>query len=276
MKSVLVTGASTGIGFSTAVYLSERGFKVYAGVRKPEHEQSLLAASKGAITPILLDVTDTNQILAAIEKIKNAGAGLWGLVNNAGIVVAGPLEYLSVEELKEQFEVNVFGLHNMTIHALPLLRESRGRVVHVGSVSGHFAFPFVGPYCASKFAVTALGDSLRRELRPHGIKVSLIEPGRVITPIWEKSAATNNARRARLPKAAEAHYGESMTKLEVFTQKAAHSGVASEVVAKKIHHALSSRCPRAHYLVGADARIEVFLQRFIPARWADWLVSKMF
>lgn len=276
MKTVLVTGASTGIGFSTALLLNQKGFRVYAGVRRSQDEATILEKSNNQIIPLRLDVTKEDEVRAAIDTIRKNGHSLWGLVNNAGVVVAGPLEYISAEELREQFEVNVIGLHRMTVHALSLLREARGRIVHVGSVSGHFAFPYVGPYCASKFAVTALGDSLRRELRPHGIKVSLIEPGRVKTPIWEKSAITNKARRSRLPKEAEAHYGEVMTKMEILAQKSASAGVTSEVVANKIYHALNSRCPRAHYLVGVDARIEVFLQRFLPASWADWLVSKMF
>ncbi len=178
--AVLITGASTGIGAACALHLDRLGFRVWAGVRRPSDGEALVGQASRQLTPIILDVTDSNSIAAALAGV-GAGAGgdsLAGLVNNAGIVVAAPVEILPIAELRTQLEVNVIGLVAVTQAALPLLRLGRGRVVNIGSISGRMATPVIGAYAASKFAVEALTDALRVEVQPWGIDVALIEPER--------------------------------------------------------------------------------------------------
>jgi NAD(P)-dependent dehydrogenase (short-subunit alcohol dehydrogenase family) len=191
--AVLVTGASTGIGQACASRLVREGCRVFAGVRRAEDGERLSAAEPERLQWLLLDVTDAAQIAAAAEAVsRQVGEhGLAGLVNNAGIAIGGPLEFVTPDALRRQFEVNVIGLHAVTAAFLPLLRRGNGRIVHMGSISGRIASPFIGPYTASKHAVEGLTDSLRLELAPEGIHVSVIEPGQVRTPIWDKAVATS-------------------------------------------------------------------------------------
>ena len=192
--AVVITGASTGIGAASAVELARRGFSVFAGVRKRCDGERLKAQSPH-IVPLLLDVTDAGQIAAAAETVGRAvgDAGLAGLVNNAGIVVAGPLEILPLDQLRLQLEVNVVGQIAVTQAFLPLLRKARGRIVNMGSFNGRIASPYLAPYAASKHALEALSDAMRLELRAWGIRVSVIEPGATTTPIWDKSLAAADA-----------------------------------------------------------------------------------
>ena len=184
-RAVVVTGASSGIGAAAAELLAREGFLTYAGVRSPE-DGAKIAALHENIRPLRLDVTDRDSIASAAEVVTKSGAPLHGLVSNAGIAVGGPLEFLPVDELRRQFEVNVFGGIAVSQAFLPQLRASRGRIVFVGSVSGRIAVPYLGPYAASKFALRALSDALRAELAPAGVFVALVEPGSVKTPIWKK------------------------------------------------------------------------------------------
>src|ERR1041384_744002 len=195
--AVLVTGASTGIGEACALCLTAAGFRVFAGVRRTEDGERL--GARGGIESVLLDVTVPAQIAAAASDLagKVGDAGLAGLVNNAGIAVGGPVEYVSAEDLRRQLEVNVVGLHEVTRAFLPLIRRARGRIVHIGSISGLIASPFTGPYAASKHAVEALAEALRVALAPEGIHVSVVEPGQVRTPIWEKGLSQYAAIAAR-------------------------------------------------------------------------------
>jgi NAD(P)-dependent dehydrogenase (short-subunit alcohol dehydrogenase family) len=185
--TVLITGASTGIGEATAVHLAERGHPVFAGVRN-EADGERVAARHRAITPVLIDVTQDDQIEAAFKTLSDTvgEAGLAGLVNNAGIGRGGPLEYISQDDWRQQFDVNVLGQVAVTRTMLPLIRKATGRIVFVGSIGGRYATPFLAPYNSSKFAVRAIADSLRGEMSLFGIHVSLIEPGAVKTEIWEK------------------------------------------------------------------------------------------
>ena len=188
-KAVLVTGASSGIGKECALRLASSGFRVFAGVRKNEDGEQLKAGASGSVTPVLLDVTDSASIANAAQSIsRGLGAGgLHGLVNNAGIAVAGPLEMLPPEALRRQLNVNVVGQIAVTQAFLPMLRAARGRVIIMGSILGRLALPFVGAYSAAKFALEALAESLAMEVRPFGVSVSIIEPGNIATPIWSKS-----------------------------------------------------------------------------------------
>jgi NAD(P)-dependent dehydrogenase (short-subunit alcohol dehydrogenase family) len=268
---VLISGASTGIGRACALELAEKGFTVYAGVRRPESGEALQAASAGRVVPVLLDVTDTASIARAVECVVEANGErtLSALVNNAGIVVAGPLEYLPLDALRAQFEANVFGTVALTQACLPLLRAGRGRIVNMSSISGRFASPLLGPYAASKFALEALSDSLRRELAPWGIPVSIVEPGKVATPIWEKSAAAAGAMLEGFPAEANAAYGAAVEHARRRARRASQTGIPAEAVAAVVHAALTAPRPRTRYLVGRDARIGALMARWLPDRVLD-------
>jgi NAD(P)-dependent dehydrogenase (short-subunit alcohol dehydrogenase family) len=268
--SILVTGTSTGIGRATALELAHRGYRVYAGVRRPEDAESLLAAD-GRLKPVMLDVTRPDQIAEVARMIaaESGEAGLHGLVNNAGINVSGPLEFLPLEDLRRQFEVNLFGQLAVTQALLPLLRKARGRVVNIGSVSGWSAMPLVGPYCASKFALRALNDSLRLELRPWGIRVILVDPGPIATPIWDK------ARRGDIGAETEIFplYGPMIERALAFTAQTVARAIQPERVAGTVIRALESRRPRPRYLVGSTLRSGPFVEK-LPVRLRDWLIAK--
>src|SRR3972149_6942761 len=198
--AVVVTGASTGIGRACVQRLDTMGFRVFGGVRREVDGESLKSETSDRVTPILIDVTDSVSIASAAEVVAAAvgEAGLAGLVNNAGIPVPGPLEFLPLEDIRRQLEVNVIDQIAVTQAFLPLLRKGRGRIVNVGSIAGKFATPFLGPYTASKHAMEGLSDALRQELRPWGIHVALVEPGSIATPIWQKGQANANEIEQRL------------------------------------------------------------------------------
>lgn len=268
---VLISGASTGIGKACALDLAGRGARVFAGVRRPEDGDALRAAGGSNVVPVRLDVTDGAAIAAAVEAIAmvNGERALSGLVNNAGIVVAGPLEFLPLDALRRGFEANVVGLLALTQACLPLLRVGRGRIVNMSSISGRFASPLLGPYAASKFAVEALSDSLRRELAPWGIPVALVEPGKVATPIWEKSAAAAQTLLDDLPAEANVYYAADIERSKGRAQRAARTGIPAETVAIVVHAALTAARPRTRYLVGRDARIGALMARWLPDRVLD-------
>jgi NAD(P)-dependent dehydrogenase (short-subunit alcohol dehydrogenase family) len=275
MKAVVITGASTGIGKATALRLSQAGFTVFAGVRKESDAEALNREMK--VTPVLLDVTNNAHIGDAAATIQKAvgNSGLYGLVNNAGIVVAGPLEFLPISELRKQFEVNVFAQLAVTQAFLPLLRQASGRIVMMSSIAGKFASPFVGPYAASKFALEGFSDALRRELAPWKVQVSLIEPGRVQTPIWEKSIQVAEDTAKLLPAEAQTFYGAQLNKLREQAVTANSQGVPADEVAKAVEQALVSARAKIRYVVGPDAKQATVLLRLFPDRWMDWLAKRM-
>lgn len=268
---VLISGASTGIGRACALDLAARGVRVFAGVRRPEDGDALRASGGDLVVPVLLDVTDVRTVAASVEAIAaaNGERALSGLVNNAGIVVAGPLEFLPLDALRRSFEANVVGLLAMTQACLPLLRAGRGRIVNMSSISGRFASPLLGPYAASKFAVEALSDALRRELAPWGIPVALVEPGKVATPIWEKSAAAAQTLLDGLPDEAQRYYGADIERSKRRAKRAARTGIPAKEVAAAVHAALTAARPRTRYLVGRDARIGALMTRWLPDRLLD-------
>lgn len=268
---VLVSGASTGIGRACVLELAGRGVRVFAGIRRSEDGDDLRAAGGDHVVPVLLDVTDAAAIAAAVEEIAaaNGGRALSGLVNNAGIVVAGPLEFLPLDAWRRSFEANVVGLLALTQACLPLLRSGGGRIVNMSSISGRFASPLLGPYAASKFAVEALSDALRRELAPWGIPVALIQPGAVATPIWAKSSAAAQALLEGLPAEAHAYYGADIERSKGHALRAARTGIPAAAVALVVHEALTAARPRTRYLVGRDARIGAFMARWLPDRVLD-------
>ena len=276
--TVLVTDASTGIGRACAVRLAARGFDVLAGVRRDEDGERLreAAAANGRLTPLRLDVTDADSVRDAGSAVaEHTGAGgLAGLVNNAGIAVGGPLEFLPREDVRRQFEVNLIGQIAVTQAMLAQLRKRRGRIVNMGSVGGRTPPPFVGPYAASKAALRATSESLRRELRPWGIWVATVQPGSIATPIWDKGAASAQDLRGRLPDATEELYGDVLNNVGATTEKMAAAGMPPERVARVVEHALTARRPKRDYVVGRDARIQVALDRVLPTRAFDGLVRR--
>jgi NAD(P)-dependent dehydrogenase (short-subunit alcohol dehydrogenase family) len=250
-KAVLVTGASSGIGELTAGELVRRGFHVFAGVRAAA-DATRLAALGPRCTPLRLDVTDAESIAAAAAAM--SARGLYGLVNTAGVVVAAPLEYLPIDELRHQFEVNVIGALAMTQAVLPLLRRSLGRVINVGSIAGRMALPFAGPYAASKGALDLLTQSLRMELAPFDVGVAYIEPGSHRTPIWARSRSAADAALDRLPPLGRARYGAPLAALRAIMTAAEQRGGDPQRVARIIADALQTHHLRGRYTIGADTR----------------------
>jgi NAD(P)-dependent dehydrogenase (short-subunit alcohol dehydrogenase family) len=276
VRSVLITGASTGIGRATALRLDARGWRVFAGVRKDEDAASLREAGSERLEPLMLDVTDAAQITGAAERIgaEVREAGLDGLVNNAGIGVPGPLETLPVDDFRRQIEVNLTAHVAVTQAMLPLVRRARGRIVFITSIGGLMAFPMFGAYNAAKFGLEAVGDVFRQELRPWGIDVAVVEPGSIATPIWERGEAEVDAIAGRARDGHADLYGEAIEAYREVARKTAERGIPPEKVATKIERALSERRPRARYLVGADARGQALAARFFPDRLVDWLVAR--
>jgi NAD(P)-dependent dehydrogenase (short-subunit alcohol dehydrogenase family) len=274
-KSVVITGASTGIGAACALHLDKLGWRVFAGVRKAVDGEALQGQASDRLTPIFLPVTDADSIAAAAETVATAvgETGLAGLVNNAGIALGGPLEFLPIEDLRRQLEVNVIGQIAVSQAFLPLLRQGRGRVVNMSSISGRIAMPFIGPYAASKFALEALTDSLRVELRPWGIRVSLIEPGPITTPIWEKSLAMADEMVRRLPPRGHELYGPAVTTARRIIARSTRAGIPPEAVARLVAHALTARRPKTRYLVGRGVRLATLFAQFVPDRLRDWLIT---
>jgi NAD(P)-dependent dehydrogenase (short-subunit alcohol dehydrogenase family) len=272
MKSVVITGASTGIGRACALHLDRLGWRVFAGVRKESAFASLRAEASPGLVPILLDVTDRQSIKNAAKLVAEAvgPAGLSGLVNNAGVPLGGPIEFLDLDEVRAQFEVNVFGVLAVTQAFLPLLRLGRGRVVNISSISGLVAGPFVSPYSASKFALEAFSDSLRLEVRRWGIHVSLVEPGAIDTPIWDKAGiVVADLVRQASPETLEL-YGSA---IESLRGRFAPHGIPVEEAAKVIARALTDAQPKARYPVGREGRI-VSLFRRLPDGVRDWVIGR--
>ena len=274
-RTVVVTGASTGIGEACALRLDKAGWRVFAGVRKDADGQRLKAQASDRLTPITLDVTDQAQIDAAAKTVADAvgAAGLQGVVNNAGVSVNGPLEYLTSDDLRKQLEVNVIGQIAVTRTFLEQIRQGRGRIVFIGSVSGKMATPFLGPYCASKHAMEALSDSLRQELRPWRIDVALVEPGNIATPIWQKGLAEADEQERNLPEEAIMRYGKAINALRDAARKCEGAGIPADRVAKVVEHALTSGRPRTRYIVGFDATVQRILSAVVPDRTLDRLVA---
>jgi NAD(P)-dependent dehydrogenase (short-subunit alcohol dehydrogenase family) len=270
--AILVTGASTGIGHAIAMHLAHNGYTVYAGVRK-EGDRERLEAEHARIRPIILDVTVPADAARAIQTIREAGDALVGLVNNAGIAVAGPLEYLPLDALRLQFEVNAIAPIAMAQAALPLLRETRGRIVNIGSITGRLAAPFIGPYSASKAAIASLTDSLRQELARFGIAVSLLEFASVKTPIWEKGRRGRDALVASMPPQAMTHYGSLAEAVIAQTKIEEREGMDPEVIAATVLAALRASKPRERYLIGRRARIQA-VAAILPPSTRDRLVKQ--
>jgi NAD(P)-dependent dehydrogenase (short-subunit alcohol dehydrogenase family) len=275
-RRVLITGASTGIGEACARRLDAAGWRVFAGVRRDEDAQRLRGGMSSRLVPARVDVSDEASIARAAEIIAHDGdGGLDGLVNNAGIAVAGPLEYLPIAQFRRQLEVNVVGQLAVTQACLPLLRRRRGRIVLMGSIAGRMTVPFLGPYSASKFALEAIADALRVELQPWDIRVALVEPGSIATPIWSKSGKAAVEQEATLPEEARRRYGAAADRMREVAAKTGRRGIDPDVVAAAVEDALTRASPRTRYLVGRDARLRAILAAWAPDRLRDRLLTRV-
>jgi NAD(P)-dependent dehydrogenase (short-subunit alcohol dehydrogenase family) len=270
-KTVLISGASTGIGRACALHMDKLGWRVFAGVRRDEDGESLRQAGSPGLLPVFLDVTDAGSIDRAVAIVREeVGAdGLSGLVNNAGVPLGGPVELLDLEQVRKGFDVNVFGALALTQACLPLLRAARGHVVNISSISGMIAMPFVGPYAASKFALGAFSDSLRVELRPWRIPVSIVELGPIDTPIWTKSGSLLQTIVEESPEESLARYRPLA---EVFAGRIGPHGKPPEIAAAVVAQALTAARPKTRYRVGLEARVTA-LFALLPDRLRDWLVA---
>ena len=263
MRTALVTGASSGIGAACAVRLVNAGWRVLAGVRR-------VGDAPDGTEEVLLDVTEPEQIREAGERLD----GLDGLVNNAGIALAGPLEFVPPEELRYQLEVNLVGQVAVTQAFLPALRRAKGRIVFMGSIAGRSALPFLSPYAASKHALEAIADSLRLELRPFGIHVSIVEPGTIKTRIWSSSAARADELIAAADGRIGELYGERIAAFRQLALKRGAAGAPVQKVANVVVDALTTERPHTRYLVGRDARLRAGFER-LPDRLRDRIYERV-
>ena len=260
MASVLVTGASSGIGAACCELLRERGWDVYASVRAA-------GQAPAGTTELVFDVTDPVAVGHAAARVDE----LDGIVANAGIAIASPLEFLPPEELQRQLEVNVVGQLRVLQAFLPALRRRSGRVVLMGSIGGRSSLPFLGAYAMSKFALEAMADALRVELAPFGMHVSIVEPGTIATAIWTKPQRSVDS----LPPEAGEYYGERVEKFRALAMKrSSTAAVPATVVARTVEHALTATRPKTRYLVGPDAKRRARLQK-LPDRWRDRLLTRL-
>jgi NAD(P)-dependent dehydrogenase (short-subunit alcohol dehydrogenase family) len=273
--AVLVTGASTGIGRAIALRLDGAGMRVFAGVRR-EQDGAALRRERPGITPLLLDVTDVSALQAAVRAVEAevGDAGLAGLVNNAGISGGAPVEFMPLDEMRRILEVNVMGVVATTQAFMPLVRRARGRIVCIGSIGGRFAVPFLSAYSMSKSAVSALCDTLRGELRPWGIQVSLVEPGSIKTPIWDKGLNELDEKMGLWPAAAMELYGDVIPRMRRVTEQTAARAIPPDRVARVVEHALTASRPRTRYVVGSDAHVQAMIRR-MPDRMRDAMVARM-
>jgi len=274
MKSVVVTGASTGIGWGIAKVLVGKGIRVFGGVRKDADAQRLSKELGPNFVPLVFDVTDVAAVKAAADKAASMldGTPLLGLVNNAGIAVAGPLLYLDIDEFRHQLEVNVTGQLIVTQAFAPLLipgttqKIAPGRIVMISSVGGKNASPFVGAYNASKFALEGLSESLRRELMLLGIDVIVVAPGAVATPIWDKAEQVDVSRYANTP------FAKSLDSLRKYMLASGRKGLKPERLGRAVWTALVTAKPKTRYIVTPD-KIENFMVNTLPKRTVDRLIA---
>jgi len=273
MRVAVVSGASTGIGRATVLRLAADGWTVFAGVRSESARRSLVDEGGDRVRPIMLDVADQQAVEAAATRVRAEAGKLDALVNNAGIGIGGPLEAVAREELRYQLEVNVVGQVALSQVMLPLLRASRGRLVFVGSANGRFAGALLAPYAASKHAIEAIADSLRVELRGSQVKVVLVEPGAVRTPLRDKGI--QGAEALTLSAELRPLYEPAVEALGTLISRGSRTALSPERVADVIADALTTNRPRARYVVGRDARVQFALKALLPTRVLDALVARM-
>ncbi len=275
MRSVVVTGTSTGIGWGTAKVLVARGYRVFGSVRRKADADRLRAELGPSFVPLLFDVTDEAAVHSAARDVRTmlAGETLAGLVNNAGIAVAGPLLKLPIDEFRRQIDVNLTGTVIVTQAFAPLLgTEGRrdgnpGRIINISSVGGRVGTPFLAPYNASKFAVEGLSESLRRELLLFGIDVVVIAPGAVATPIWSKAEEVDTAPYRDTP------YAPALDRIRAYMLVAGKRGLPPERLGQAVLHALTTPKPKLRYAVSPHP-VQDWLSRHLPGRLLDRMIGR--
>lgn len=273
--AAVVTGASSGIGEACARRLAGLGFEVFAGVRKRADGERLAREIPG-VTPLILDVTDGDSIVQAAAGVEAATGGrLAGLVNNAGVAVPAPIEHQPIDDFRRQLEVNLIGQVAVTQAFLPQLRVARGRIANMSSIGGKVAVPLLAAYAASKFGLEGFSDSLRRELRPWGIHVAVIEPGTIATPIWNKGIASGDELEATMSAQAKRDYGPLIATVRTASEQGARTGLPPDAVAKDVAHALTARRPKTRYLVGREATSRALAARVFGDRFVDRAVASV-
>lgn len=271
-KAVVITGTSSGIGKACALYLDEMGYKVYAGVRKQVDGDNLKKESSGRLTPVILDVCNAESISTAVSIIKKeTGGNVFGLINNAGIGQGGPLEITPLSEIRKVMEINVIGLMAVTQAFLPMLRKSKGRIINIGSSTSIIAFPGASVYAASKFAVRALTDSLRVELKLFDMYAVLVVPGHVETVMWNKEEKYKDT----LHKTIDSEIAQEYAPLIKFGDKltAEMARIPANEVAKVIATSLTTKKPKPYYYVGKDSKGISLVVKF-PKCFLDWMFYK--
>lgn len=270
-RSILITGASTGIGAACALDLDQLGFRVFAGVRKPSDGEALRRQASDRLTPVIIDVTNADTIAQATLMIEAAVGenGLFGLVNNAGILVPGPLECVSLDDIRRQYEVNVFGVVAVTQAMLPLVRAAQGRIVNMGSISGKVAPPYLGVYSSSKFALESITDVLRMELSRWHIDVSIIEPDSVATPIWGKLLEATLKLGKHLPATVRTLYEQDLRSIAKASAKMDKTGMSVDYVVRAVRHALTARRAKTRYPVGFRTHLAFWAARNLTDRTRD-------
>jgi NAD(P)-dependent dehydrogenase (short-subunit alcohol dehydrogenase family) len=276
MATILVTGAAKGIGRATALHLDRKGHTVFAGVRSTADGDSLCREASERLQPILLDITNAEHVAQAAKTIQqNVGTkGLDGLVNNAGIAVPAPLEFMPLDEFRRQMEVNLVGQIAVTQAMLPLLKQAKGRIVNISSVGGRIAGQMLGAYHASKFAIEALTDTLRQELAPWQIQVISVQPGAIATPIWDSGTDTSNRLIALMPAQAQTDYASAIAGARRMADNGTKNGLPPERVALIIERALTDARPRTRYTVGIDSFIGTRILALLPDRLRDWMMAR--
>ena len=271
--AVVITGTSSGIGRATALRLDAAGFDVLAGVRRQEDGERLRSEASDRLRPLIVDVTDADSIAAAARSVGEVE--LAGLVNNAGQNSSGPIEFLPLDELRSHLEVNLVGQVAVTQAFLPAIRRGRGRIVNITSVGGRIVNPFLGSYHAAKWGLEAITAALRKELRPWDIRVVAIEPGSIDTEIWRKGTEQARELVASLPPEARELYGDRLPKALALAERLAEHSIPADRVAKAVERALTARRPRARYIVGNDARVNIRLNQVLPPSAIDAVESRV-
>lgn len=276
MASIVVTGASTGIGHGCVEELTKAGFHVFASVRKAVDAERLTQEFGERVTPLIFDITDEAAVRAGAEQVREAlkGEPLAGLVNNAGVAVAGPLLHLPLDDFRRQIEVNLIGMVAVIQAFAPLLRAEAGqgtpgRIVNISSVGGKNGNPFLAPYCASKFAVEGLSESLRRELMILGIDVIVVAPGAVATPIWSKADEVDASPYANTP------FGPPLEKLRDYMRENGPKGLTPQAIGQGVLKALTEAKPKARYTLTPDP-FQNLMMTILPKRMLDRFVAKSF
>ena len=276
-KNLFISGCSTGIGRACALHFAKNEYCVYAGVRKASDAESLKAADNtGNLEPVILDVTNESQLsdLKAYLSQKIGDVGLVGIINNAAIAKGGPLEYVVPQVVRDMFNVNVMGPLLITQTLLPLVRTANGRIVNIGSIGGKIANPMMGGYSITKFGLEAFNDSLRQELAPQGIHVSLIEPGPIDTPTLQSSDQQIQEVLDSLTDEGKERYGNSIAQIRVYFQAVQNKSLPPQVVVDAAEHALESERPKTRYLVTKEAKIGNFLRWMLSDRALDMILKK--